>query len=216
MVYKNQEPKTMTNNILYKTLYPATLLLLFLASGCLKQSLPLYHHTLNTPVQPSAFSAAEDLPIILVGPVRVASFLDQGHLVSQTTDNSVALIEHHRWAGNLSEMLSNALISRLTQNLGSEEVYGFPNTVAEDGLRLELDFLHFEQDQDQMARVTVRWKILSSEDQSIHYARTSHYRVQPEAKGYDDLVQALSQGLSLFSEDITAKILLSTTSGEKN
>ncbi|MBU0944144.1 MAG: PqiC family protein [Proteobacteria bacterium] len=206
----------MSNNILWRTLFPALVVLIFLASGCVKQGAPLYYHTLSSPEQASVSSSGNSLPPILVGPVRIASFLDQEQLVRQRTSNSISLIEQHRWAGNLSEMLSNALITLLTQELSSEKIYSFPNTHNEGGLRLELDFLHFEEDQNRMATLEARWRILSEDDQAILHAATSRYRIVPETKDYDGLVQGLSQGLTRLSMEISTKILLLTSSTERD
>jgi uncharacterized lipoprotein YmbA len=206
----------MTNNILWRTLFPGILLLIFLASGCMKPGLPLYYHTLSSPKQASVSSSTNDLPPILVGPVRVASLLDQQQLVRQRTSNSVSLLEQHRWAGNLPEMLSNTLITLLTQQLSSEKVYSFPNTHTEGGFRLELDFLHFEEDQDRMASLEARWRILSGDDLAILYATTSRHRLAPETRDYDGLVQGLSQGLTHLSLEISTKILSLTSSTERD
>lgn len=206
----------MTNNRLYRTFFPALLVLIFLTSGCMKQSLPLYYHTLNSPDQLPLSSAQNDLPAILVGPVYVASFLDQQQLVKQRTNNSVSLVEQHRWAGNLSEMLGNALITQLSQQLNSEHIYNFPCTYSANELRLELDFLHFEEDQNRKANIEARWKIVSDDDQTILHTATSRYRIAPETNDYDGLVQALSQGLTRLSLDISVKILLLTSSTDRD
>ncbi|MBU1232551.1 MAG: PqiC family protein [Proteobacteria bacterium] len=206
----------MINNILYRAGFFAFLLLLFLAGGCMKQGIPLYYHTLSNPGQASVSPPQNDLPTILVGPVRVASFLDQKQLVKQRTSNSVSLIEQHRWAGNLSEMLSNALITQLSQMLNNEKVYSFPNTTSGNGLRLELDFLHFEEDQNRMAIIEARWRILSEDNQTILHSATSHYKIPPATQDYDALVKGLSQGLTRLSQEISAKILSLTSSADKD
>ncbi len=206
----------MTNSRLYRIFFPALLVLIFLTNGCMKQGLPLYYHTLSSPEQSSLSSAQNDLPAILVGPVHVASFLNQQQLVKQQTSNSVSLVEQHRWAGNLTEMLSNTLITQLSQQLSSEHIYSFPSTYSENELRLELDFLHFEEDQNRKANIEARWRILSDDDQTILHTATSRYRIVPETKDYDGLVQALSQGLTRLSLDISAKILLLTSSTDRN
>lgn len=206
----------MTNNMLYRTGFPAILFLIMLASGCMQQGLPIYYHTLNSPDQSSVSSPENNLPTLLVGPVRVTSFLDQEQLVKQHTSNSISLAEQHRWAGNLSEMLSNALITRLSRQLGSEKIYSYPNTHCKNGLRLELDFLHFEEDQDGMAHIEARWRIVAEADQTILHTTTSHYRIQPETRDYDGLVQGLSEGINRLSQEVSAKILLLTSSKNRN
>lgn len=204
----------MTNNILYRTGFPGILLLIILTGGCMQQGLPLYYHMLSSPGRLSGPSFPNNLPTILIGPVRIASFLDRQQLVKQHTNNSISLSEQHRWAGNLSEMLSNALISQLSLQLKSEKVYSFPNTHSENGLRLEVDFLHFEEDQDRKAHIEARWRIVSDTDLAILHAATSSYRIPPETNDYDGLVQGLSQGIQRLSQEVSSKILLLTSSKE--
>lgn len=206
----------MKNNILYRTVFFAILLLIIPASGCMQQRVPVYYHTLSIPDQPPVASPQNTLPAILVGPVRVTSFLDQEQLVKQRTSNSISLAEQHRWAGNLSEMLSNVLITQLTRQLSSEKVYSYPNTHSKNGLRLELDLLHFEEDQEGMAHVAARWRIMSDTEQTILHTRTSQYRIEPETRDYDGLVQGLSQGMNRLSQEVSAKILQLTSSNDRN
>lgn len=150
-----------------------------------------------------------------MGPIRLASFLDRQQLIRQRSNNSVSLIEQHRWAGNLAEMLNNALITQLRQQLASEEIYKFPDIPATGGLRLELDFLHFEESQDSMANIKARWRIISEDDHILHSA-TSHYRILPETNNYEGLVQGLSQGLNRLSQEISSKIFQLTSSTKRN
>ena len=201
----------MSDKILYRTLFPGILLLIVLTGGCMKQGVPLYYHTLSSPEQPKVSFPPNELPTIQVGPIRVASFLDRQQLVRQHSSNSVSLIEQHRWAGNLSEMLNNALITQLRQQLASEEIHKFPDLPASGGLRLELDFLHFEESQDEMANIKARWRIISLDDQVILHRATSHYRIMPETNNYEGLVQGLSQGLNRLSQEISSKIFQLTS-----
>lgn len=96
------------------------------------------------------------------------------------------------------------------------KVYSYPNTHSKNGLRLELDLLHFEEDQEGMAHVAARWRIMSDTEQTILHTRTSQYRIEPETRDYDGLVQGLSQGMNRLSQEVSAKILQLTSSNDRN
>jgi uncharacterized protein len=209
----------MISNRLYTVFYFTFFLLALVLSGCLKQSSPLYYHTLAStsstgsastrsaePISTSSpNSGSASAPNLLVGPIRVASFLDQGHLVRKKSAYSLTLAEQHRWAGALPEMITDVLFSNLSLDLGSEKIYTFPNRNNLEGLQLEIHFLHFEEDENGRAKVEARWKIISTETQEILHTETSTYTIEPETNNFDGLVKGLSKGLSLLSNEISRK-----------
>lgn len=202
----------MTSNKLYIIGYLAFLFFPFALSGCFKQSAPLYYHTLASTSSAqvstgSADSASNSLPNILLGPIRVASFLDQGQLVRKNSAFSLSLAEQHRWAGDLPEMITDILHSNLSLALTTNNIYSFPDGNNLQGLQLELHFLHFEEDENGRAKVAARWKIISTETQEILHTEVSSYTIAPETGSYDGLAKGLSQGLSQLSDEIAAEIV---------
>ncbi|MEA3467317.1 MAG: PqiC family protein [Thermodesulfobacteriota bacterium] len=181
------------------------LLLLIFTGGCMKQGLPIYYYTLDGSTQP-AVSRADSVPDILVGPIHIASFLDQGQLVTQNSAYSVNLEEQHRWAGDLQEMVSNVLINDLSHALGTDKIYSFPSTQAIEGLQLTISLLHLEKNPDGQALVEARWEIISDDGQTILHISTSSYKTASETSDYDALVKGLSEGLSRLSKEIADKI----------
>ncbi len=184
------------------------LVLTSLTGGCLKKSSPVYHYTLNSENREQQNTSITEVPTILVGPIRVASFLNQRPIVSRKNDTAVTIAEQHRWAGPLPEMLTNVLISNLSRQLNSDAVFSFPDTSKHKGLRVEMTVVHFERGVTQTALMEVRYRILSSVDSSILYAGTSHFSVQLEDNSYDTLVRGLSTCISRLSGEITEQILL--------
>lgn len=186
------------------------ILLLFIATaGCIKKGLPIYYYTLDSSSRETAPPTAYPLNI-LVGPVHIASILDQRQLVKQHSTHTLQLAEQHRWAGDLKDMLSNVLVSNLSFALGSESIYIFPDNQQQEGLQLEINFLHFEEDLDGKALLEARWKLIVTEDNSIFHNTTTSYQIVPETTEYDALAGALSQGLAALTQDITKQIRLFT------
>ncbi|MEN8199406.1 MAG: PqiC family protein [Thermodesulfobacteriota bacterium] len=182
-------------------LYPILFLFSLLAGGCLKQAPVPDYYTLSAAEQGAVSGTAYPYPV-LVGPVRVASLLERGHLVRQESAHGITLSETHRWAGDLPEMLTDALVSNLGHDLESERVHTFPVSSNLNGFQVELHFLHLEGDDAQQAHIAARWKIISTVNQEILHAETSSHRVKLENNGYDELARGLSLGLSLISHDI--------------
>jgi uncharacterized protein len=185
--------------------------LLFLA-GCMRQKLPFFYYTIESSKQ-AEISSAQTLPNILVGPVVIASFLDKGQLVKQQSAYAITIEEQHRWAGNLQEMFSDALINNLSSNLGINNIYPYPDTHGVEGIQLELTLLHFEKDSNGQALLQARWK-LSNTSMDILYAKNSTYAVIPENSSNSALVQGLSIGLSSLSLEISDAIRRTTSNKE--
>lgn len=183
------------------------LLLAFAAAACTKPALHMQYHTL-TPTAALALSAStKTLPTILVGPIRVNSFLDQGPMVQQTSAHSLILLEQHHWAGGLDEMLSQLIIQNLNHDLQHENIYSYPETTTESGIRLEVTFSHFEKDVNGEAFLEARWKIISNNTQSILKSGTSEQHVKPEVSGHNALPESLSLGLARLCREIAKTII---------
>lgn len=179
--------------------------------GCLKQSLSTSYYTLSKSQQVMV-AGSNPLPIILLGPVNIASFLDQRQMVSQNSPYSLNFEEQHRWAGDLHDMLTNVLVSNLSINLGTEKVLLFQGSLAQNGFQVIIDILHFEKDSKDNAFLMARWKIVSTKDtKTLHFATSTH-KVPLERDDFESLSKGLSQGLSKLSDEIANRITILTSS----
>jgi uncharacterized protein len=190
-------------------LFSLTLFFLFFTVGCMKQSLPVYYYTLGPSGQSAVHSTDSSLPPITVGPIHIASFLDQGHIITQNSAYSVNIAEQHRWAGDLPEMLSNVMTQNLRLDLKTDRIYTFSGSHNSKGLQLLIEFLHFEKDSDGNGLVTARWKLLSEGDGIPLHSSTSSFRTTPETDGFEPLSEALSRGLAKLSGEIAGTIYCS-------
>lgn len=187
-----------------------SLFLLFTSSGCMKQAIPIHYYTLGSSAQPAP-SPTPSLPPILVGPVHIASFLDQGQIITQNSVYSVNIEEQHRWAGNLQEMLSNTTITNLSSALGRDSISNFSEIHEPGSLQVTIDFLHFERDLNGNGLVMARWKILSEDGTILLHSGTSTYHTTPKEDGFEPLAKALSLGLAQLSEEIAETIRMLTS-----
>jgi len=188
-------------NYFHRCLGITIFLLCLNLSACTKPALQVEYHTLTPQTNPGT-THMEVPSEILVGPVRVSSFLDQGPMVKQRSPHSANLLEQHHWAGDLEEMLSRILIQNLILELGSEKIYSYPDTSAENGVRLAINFFHFEKDTRGKAILEARWKLISNKDQSVLHSTTSKNSTVPDSADYD----ALAQGLSLCMVQLCREI----------
>lgn len=187
-------------------LWIGVLLLALSTAACMKPMLHIQYYNMR-PLTLKADGHTETLPTILVGPVRVSSFFSQGPMVKQTSAHSSILLEQHHWAGDLDEMLSRLTIQNLSLDLQHEKIYSYPDSTAENGIRLEVNFFHFEETVDGEALLEARWKIISNSDQSILKNTTSTQRIKAEQSGYDALAKSLSLGLARLCHEIANTVI---------
>ncbi len=179
----------------------ACLFLSLLISSCMPPPMQVQYYRLSGRAIP-AVNQTQAPATILVGPVRVDSFLGQGPLVKQNSQHSVILLEQHHWAGNLDEMLSRLIIRNLSLDLKHKKIYSYPETSGAEGIRLEISFFHFEKDFTNNAFLEARWKIIQNSDHAILFSSTSSYTTTPETPGYDALVSGLSMTLEQLCQEI--------------
>lgn len=200
----------MSNRVAAGFLSLLPLFLLLFSSGCMKQSLPVYYYTLGNSDQ-SAAPPTDSLPPILLGPIHMASFLDQGQIVTQNSPYSVNIEEQHRWAGDLREMLSDIIITNLSLDLGTDKIYNFSGNQESGALQVVIDFLHFEKDSNGNALLMARWQIIEEDDGMTLHSATSTHQINPEADGFAALAEALSHGLTKLSKEIADTIIMLTS-----
>ncbi len=174
--------------------------------GCMSPPLQVQYHRVHVSTLQSS-TQEHALDTILVGPIRVGSFLGQGPLVTQNLKHSVILLEQHHWAGNLDEMLSQRITQNLILELDHEKIYSYPESSGTKGIRLAMDFFHFEKDTMGNAFLEARWKIINNSDQSILFSSTSSHTITPQNSGYDALASGLSLALAELCREIANQII---------
>ncbi len=193
------------NNFIKNCLLAAVLFTSLCISSCAKAPLTVEYHTLSADASHSN-KAVEVTSPLLIGPIRVNSFLVQGPIVKQRSLHSAYLLEQHHWAGNLNEILSQTLTQNLIFELGSEKIYSYPDASSNMGLRLAVSFSHFEEDNDGNAILQARWKLLSNADQSVLSSGSTIKTRSPDGSDYDALAKALSLCLADLSREIATGV----------
>lgn len=178
-------------------------------TGCF-QTPPVHQYTLITEsLSPSPVRKAEPVAI-LIGPVKLASYLDQPRIVRRQGPTRIDTRTGHQWAGDLTEMIRNKLIAEMTGLLQPAPVFSFPETTAfTEGRRVAIDILRFEGTADNTAIIETRWTLYDLGNRSIITTRTSLFQVPLADDSYEALTTALSQGLSRLGQEIAAVILSS-------
>jgi len=178
-------------------------------TGCF-QATPVRQYILITESLPQTSGRKAEPVTILIGPVKLASYLDQPRIVRRHGPTRIDTRTGHQWAGNLTEMIRNKLIAEMEGQLQPSPVFSFPDsTVFTEGRRVAIDILRFEGTADKTAIIETRWTLYDLGDRSIIKTRSSLFQVPLADDSYEALTTALSQGLTRLGQEIAASILSS-------
>lgn len=149
---------------------------------------------------------------VLVGPVKLASYLDQPRMVRRYSATRIDSIANQQWAGDLAEMIGNKLVVELGALLTPSPVYVYPGAAnSSPGRRVAIDILRFEGTDASTATIEARWILFDLVDKSIIKTQASHFQVPLTDGSYEALATALSQGLTMLGQEIAEATIAGTT-----
>jgi uncharacterized lipoprotein YmbA len=196
-------------NLKTNTFFPLILscCLLGALGGCF-QVQPAQQYTLTTGQRLPALDQQAAPMTILVGPVKLASYLDQPRMVRRYGATRINPIPGRQWAGDLAEMISNKLVAELGDLLQPSPVYGYPSTaIMNQGKRVAIDILRFEGIDDKSATIESRWTLFDLRDKSVIKTQSSLFQVPLTDDSSEALATALSQGLTRLGQEIAESVM---------
>ncbi len=173
-------------------------------------------HTEETPPQPVA-----DLPDIgiLVGPVRLALYLDRAAIVIRDSQNKINITEFSQWAGPLQENFSRVLAENLAILLSTDRVGIFPGTRAMlFDYNVTVYITRFDGKPGEKAHLRARWIILDKNRKKTLFEKHSLLTQPTENDSMEALIAAESRTLADLSREIAEviKVLTETKTKGKN
>jgi len=183
---------------------------LFFLNGCLGKSQSPRFYTLS-PLTEDKTMALSDNPArdasIGIGPIKLADYLDQSKIVTQTGDNRLVKAEFDLWAGALKDNLTNVLAENIGLLLPTERIYIYPWRLSEPmDYQIVLDVVRFDGDLGKDAWLVARWSIIGGKDKELLAVSRSSIREPVTGSGYDALVTAQSRALAKLSHEIVEAI----------
>ncbi len=146
-------------------------------------------------------------PSLGIGPFQFPEYLDQPQLVVRQGKNRLQIDEFHRWGDVLPEAFPRILGENLAHLLHSPRILVYPE---EDrfpvALQLVGSLLHFEGTVDGKAVLRVRWALLARDKPEPLLVRESTYTSRIQGQDRAALVQAMSQNLGKFSQEVAQAI----------
>jgi uncharacterized lipoprotein YmbA len=140
---------------------------------------------------------------ILVGPVRLALYLDRMDIVIRDSQNQIRLAEFSQWAGPLQENFSRILAENLSVLLTTDRVGIFPGTRGMSfDFNVTVNVTRFDGIPGEKADLRARWVILGKKRKET--LSESHSVLSRPTK--DDSMEALIAAESLTLADLSREI----------
>ena len=171
---------------------------------------PTQNYVLNSlysdETQPKAVADLIDIGI-LVGPVRVALYLDRSDIVIRDSQNQIRLAEFSQWAGPLQENFSRVLAENLSVLLTTDRVGIFPGTRAMSfDFNVTVDVTRFDGMPGKKADLRARWTILDKDRKDTLFENHSVLSQPTENGSLEALIAAESRTLADLSREIAEAI----------
>lgn len=144
---------------------------------------------------------------VLVGPIRMAMYLDRSDVLIRNSRNEVEIAEFASWAGPLKENFSRVLAENISLWLNTKKVAIFPGTK----LRLfdynvQMNVARFDGRPGDKAHLRVRWLILDIERKKMLFNDHTVLSRPTEDDSIKSMVAAQSRLLADFSREIAEAI----------
>ncbi|HPG25403.1 MAG TPA: PqiC family protein [Myxococcota bacterium] len=187
-------------------LVAGSLALLALA-GCLGRSPRVRSFVLGSEGLPPAAARAPEAAIV-VGPVRLPTYLDRPQLARLGASGEVRLDERNRWLGGFEENFLRGVANGLASQLGSSRVVTHPSRAPfpfDYRVRFHVDELI--RDAEGSLRVRVRWVLLRDGGEAVGPIEVLEERLVVAGEGSAPLVEAHARVCALLATRIADRIV---------
>ena len=152
-------------------------------------------------------------PVLVLGPIKVAAYLDRPQIVTRAPGAEVKLSEFDRWAEPLKDNIETVLVNNVSVLVPTERVSVYPARLPPDvDLRIAVDVIRFDGPLGGDVVLDARWSLVSGSKEAEVHMQRSHF-VQPAGgPGYADLVEAMSRALDALSRELAQEIRRATRS----
>lgn len=152
--------------------------------------------------QAPAPRALANRPLLVVRPVELAGYLNDNGIVYRVTDTQVVQAKHHQWAQNLSEQITQRVITDLRQKQSHYwpvPVHNLLDQRHENKLQLSLN--QFNGTYQGNAELAGEWMLIDANGKVIRRSAVN-ISLPLQNDGYDALVSALSVGLNQLTDNL--------------
>ncbi len=209
-------------------LFSTSIFLALFMLGCSSPKTSYYRMSAS----PIAASATTNHSMrLMVGPITLPASMDRPQLITQSGANEVQVHEYHRWAGSLKSDIGQVISSKLSQDLGTSDVWNFAqSTQAQFDYQVLVDVQNLDSSEKGNVALDVLWTIKPS-SQKVSVESSSKSSKNPakshagatckegaftgrslvnesiSGSGFDSIVAAQSRAFSKVGDDIAKRFM---------
>ncbi len=145
-------------------------------------------------------------PLLVVRPVELASYLNNSGIVYRMSESQIIQAKHNQWAQSISEQITQ----RIIDDLRHKQVHYWPVKVhslldQHSENKLQLSLSKFNGNYQGNAELEGEWMLIDGNGKVKRRAQVK-ILIPLQDKGYDALVNALSNGLSNLTNNIAQQL----------
>lgn len=185
-------------------------LLLVWLTGCAAPSPPSRFYRLESTAPSTAMPQpqvpSESLPLIGVGPVRLANYLDRPQLVERSSPHRLKMHEFDRWAGTLQENTLQVLSEVMQRELSVAQVIGYPwHSSVRPDYEVAVTIIRFERLGERL-RLEARWTLVDQPQGRLIRLGRRPFETLVEGNDMEDLVRAASVALEQLGQVLATEL----------
>ena len=156
--------------------------------------------------QSTSETASRDNNItVLLGPLRVADYLQRENVLQREADGSLSLSQQARWAGSLQDDIGQLLLRQVSAQLGSSRIALYPDRVGiEAQAQVVLSISRLDSGVQQPAVLEAQWRLLDVKG-SLRNSRVLRFEEAHNGEVADQ-VRAQSELLGQLSKQLVAAL----------
>lgn len=202
----------------YERLLPVIVIfwiLLLVVAGCSPFGAGTRHPTDNFVLSSLYSEEAPPQPLadlndigVLVGPIRIAMYLDRTDVVIRNSRNEVEIADFATWAGPLQENFSRVLAENLSLWLNTKKVAIFPGTKLQFyEYNIMMNVARFDGRPGDRAHLRVRWAVTDKKRKHLLFNDHTVLSHPTDNDSIASMVAAQSHLLGDFSRQIAQAII---------
>jgi uncharacterized protein len=178
--------------------------------GCTAPSPPSRFYRLDSQsmegVIVQAHQHAEHLPLVGVGPVRLASYLDRPQIVERQSPHRLTLHEFDRWGGSLQENMVQVLTNVMQRHLPQAQVIGAPWESRVEPVYEVLFYISRFERQDNRVQLQARWSLMQRDGNRLMLLEQSKIESQVSGADIESSVAAASEAVQILAREVAARL----------
>ena len=146
-------------------------------------------------------ASEESNATVLLGPLRIADYLQRENLLQREADGSLSLSQQARWAGSLQDDIGQLLLRQVSAQLGSSRISLYPDRVGiEAQAQVVLSIGRLDSGITQPAVLEAHWRLLDSKgalrnSQVLRFEEAHNGEISDQVRAQSELLGQLSKQL---------------------